>query len=1364
MNIRFVVGQHKAVTILVLFLILTSARLYAAQICDINEDNVVLQDDIDLIFQAKNQPANAPFDPRDIDRNGIINTDDARQCVCFLPTTSDCEPPLNQSPVVNAGADQRLTQAVFSVVNLTGEVSDPDTDPVSFSWTFQEVPAGSQAVLADSNTLTPSFTPDQFGRYILILTATDAFDASSSSTVNIDIDSPPSTLQANADTISVDSGSSVTGNLLDNDIQGIGTTSVDSISQNAQTISPGSQLTTSAGGLLTVQTNGSFSYNSPANIESEIQETFTYNISDQSNANSSANLVVTVNPVEPPPPPPPVLQANPDSNSTVVNGTTVSGNVLSNDQFQGERPSVSELPRSTQPRGIFSLSTNGNYSYTPPTAARTSFVEQFRYQITDQSGQFDTAVITIQVEVVVLPLTARDDVAAAIAAGSAISGNVTTNDSLGNQPSRVAPLRTNLRTEIGGLFTLQSNGGFTYMPPETLETTRTETFDYDLIDLNGQQDSATLLITVNPENRDPMANPDLATAEAGGGAVSGNVLNNDDAGNEPTVVSPVRLNVSTDRGGVLTLQANGAFSYLPPLAIDSGSLEEVFVYSITDNDGQTDSSTLTFTINQGNQFPDAVPDQDSAEIGGPEIFGNVLANDDLGDQPIQFTGVQTDLTTEQGGLFNLDSNGNYTYQPPLEINGSGRVFDEQFNYTITDSNGDSDSTMLTIMVSEQDIRPLAVPDAFTAVAGGVAIMANVLDNDNRGNEPTLVAPSNQIDAEFGDSFNLIATGEFSYMPPPTVDGVETRVFDYSITDVDGDTSPSTVTITVNPQPAVLVCNDDQFTVTAGDDPLEGNVLTNDLTNNVPVQVRLQSVSNSLGLLNLQANGDFIYSPPGSVPNVSRDEFIYIVTNANNPDDTCNATVTITINQENLIPQAVSDRVSVTAGETVMGNVLSNDNQGNPVAVVTMQDINPTQLGGSLTLNEDGTFVYTAPTSVQGIERDFFTYVLTDGNQDSDTATLSITVNPVNIRPFAVPDFAEVFARPNSSGVQGNVLLNDNPGNEPTLVTTTIDNERTAYGVMNLDGQGNYSFLPISSVNGVVREIFNYTIRDNDGQTAASTLTVTINPTCQAQDDTVMIKAGGNFIETSVDGFFSPNTVEGNVLANDLFCESQSTVSEQQTLATENLGSLTLMADGQFVYQAPSAELVDSVQQDRFRYLVTDSRGDTSTADIVVNVYPELRANTDNSTGSYLIPLNSFSAPRITGNVLANDSKGIEPTTAQPMSETVRGCQFSLSENGEYTYTLSSTEFVSTLQGLQIRRVPCFEFSNNIVETRQGNELVKEQTFSIIYTIVDSTGESSIGVILLTVRQRRVDPIVIVTDVSSAAFPQQPTGPGFPPVP
>ncbi|WP_201456055.1 beta strand repeat-containing protein, partial [Bradyrhizobium macuxiense] len=114
----------------------------------------------------------------------------------------------------------------------------------------------------------------------------------------------------------------------------------------------------------------------------------------------------------------------------------------------------------------------------------------------------------------------------------------------------------------------------------------------------------------------PTANADTATAQDGGSAVTvltGNVssvMANDVSGadapiNVTAVVATSNGNLAgtvgtalTGEFGKLTLNADGTFSYTPNHNVLVGS-QDVFTYTITDDDGTTSSTTLTITITAG---------------------------------------------------------------------------------------------------------------------------------------------------------------------------------------------------------------------------------------------------------------------------------------------------------------------------------------------------------------------------------------------------------------------------------------------------------------------------------------------------------------------------------------------------------------------------------------------------------------------------------------------------------------------------------------------------------------------------------------------------------------------------------------------
>lgn len=72
-------------------------------------------------------------------------------------------------------------------------------------------------------------------------------------------------------------------------------------------------------------------------------------------------------------------------------------------------------------------------------------------------------------------------------------------------------------------------------------------------------------------------------------------------------------------------------------------------------------------------------------------------------------------------------------------------------------------------------------------------------------------------------------------------------------------------------------------------------------------------------------------------------------------------------------------------------VLSNDNDpnGDSINVVLVSDVS----NGTLIFNDDGSFSYSPNANFDGV--DFFTYVANDGANNSNIATVSITVNPTN---------------------------------------------------------------------------------------------------------------------------------------------------------------------------------------------------------------------------------------------------------------------------------------------------------------------------------------------------------------------------------
>jgi len=106
--------------------------------------------------------------------------------------TATAAPSVNQPPVANAGPAQAVT--VGTTVTLDGsKSSDPNGDPLTYTWSFVSKPAGSAAALSDASAQKPTFTADVVGQYVVGLVVNDGKVSSASSTVTITVQVAPPT-------------------------------------------------------------------------------------------------------------------------------------------------------------------------------------------------------------------------------------------------------------------------------------------------------------------------------------------------------------------------------------------------------------------------------------------------------------------------------------------------------------------------------------------------------------------------------------------------------------------------------------------------------------------------------------------------------------------------------------------------------------------------------------------------------------------------------------------------------------------------------------------------------------------------------------------------------------------------------------------------------------------------------------------------------------------------------------------------------------------------------------------------------------------------------------------------------------------
>ncbi len=130
-----------------------------------------------------------------------------------------------------------------------------------------------------------------------------------------------------------------------------------------------------------------------------------------------------------------------------------------------------------------------------------------------------------------------------------------------------------------------------------------------------------------------------------------------------------------------------------------------------------------------------------------------------------------------------------------------------------------------------------------------------------------------------------------------------------------------------------------------------------------------------------------------------------------------ATVAITVNPVNDVPVVVDDAATTDEDTAVTtGNVLANDTDVDE-DILSVSSFTP-PVNGTAVNNGDGTFTYTPNADYNGT--DSFTYTTDDGNGGSATATVAITVTPVNDVPVA-------NAGPDQSMFRGDAVVLDGSG-------------------------------------------------------------------------------------------------------------------------------------------------------------------------------------------------------------------------------------------------------------------------------------------------------------------------------------------------
>ena len=1194
------------------------------------------------------------------------------------------------------------------------------------TWTID--PVTGQVTFDPLASFTGSTTPAAY-------TVTDSFGNIATSTVRVTV--TPIAPVATDDTDTTPYLTPVTTDVLANDKAGAASAPLVSSSvvlTSAAATDGGTRLDVPGEGTYLVHPNGRVTFTPVAGFTGATT-TVTYRVSDANGTTDTATLTITVGSN---------ALALPDT-ATTAQGVSVTLDALTNDTpgadgagLPGSLVASSVVLTSAAAtddghslvvtgQGTWSVDhTTGRITFTPAPAF-TGTTSAVAYAVTDSFGS--VAASTVRVTVSAITPGAVDD-SATTPFRTPVDVDVLDNDAAGAPSAPLDPTSVRFTAAAAsnggrslavvdeGTWTIDPTTGVVSFAPADGFTGTTAAVAYRVADANGTTATAKVAVTVGSV---PVARTDAGTTPQNVD-VSVQPLTNDTPGDDGDGTpgsfdrSTVRFTATdaTDADRSLTVAGEGTWTIAPVTGVVTFDPQPAFTgvtspvgYTVTDSFGNRADSTVTITVSP--IVPTANDDTDSTAYG-TAVTTEVLANDAPGaptalldPTSVRFTAAGataagTELVTADG-RYQVDPSGTISFTPATGFAG----VTAPVTYLVADANGTVASARLTITVGD---APDASPDA-TTTAQARAVSLDPLGNDHPGGGASLDASSvrlfdpaagtwgTSLDVPGEGGWTVHADGTVGFDPEASFTGDASAT--YEVSDSNGNTAASTITVTVTP---ITPTAADDSASSAANRPVDIDVLANDDAGDASAPLDETSVvftsadaTDDAHTLEVAGQGTWRIAPESGLvtftPLAAFSGRTSAVAYRVADDNGTTATATITV-RVGAGPIARTDSATTAQHVAVSIDVLANDTAGahgdgtpgtlDPASVVFTSAA--AVAGGSVlvvdgegtwTLHTDGALTFEPEAAFTGPTTPV-AYSVTDSWLNTADSTVTVTVTP--IIPSAADDSATTPAR---TAVTVDVLANDDAGAasaplDPTSVVFTApgatDGGKTlvvpGQGTWSVDIDGSLTFVPLAGLAGLATPV-GYRVTDANGTTATASVTVTVGagPTALADSATTaqhvavtLDVLGNDSAGTDGDG------VLGTLDPTTVVFTSLDAADGGHTLVVPGEGTWRVNTDGSVTF-APLAAFTGAATA--AGYAVTDSFGNTttSTASVTVTAITPT-ADDDSADTGYTTPVEV--------DVLANDAAGdasapLDPTSVVFTSADATEGGHSLVITGEGTWTV-----------------------------------------------------------------------------------------------
>jgi hypothetical protein len=579
------------------------------------------------------------------------------------------------------------------------------------------------------------------------------------------------------------------------------------------------------------------------------------------------------------------------------------------------------------------------------------------------------------------------------------------------------------------------------------------------------------------------------------GSFEVNVLGNDtdvDAGDSLDIASVTVVKAPTKGKAVVT--ATGAIVYTPE---PNSFGDDVFTYTVKDSQGAvSNEATVNMTITPVNDAPTATAQH--VELKEDEPIVITLRGEDIELEPLTYA------ISEQPahGTLELVTTNEWRYTPALNFNG-----EDKFTFVANDGKDNSAPATVTLNVLAVNDAPLA--DAKTLVVNEDEVANLVLTGTDVDNSSI----SFEIASLPVHGSASIIAGILTYVPDADFNGKDTL----TVVAFDGElrSEPAAIEVTVNatndaPQisgvPATSVKVGESYSFTPAASDIDGQTLTFTIKEK-PSWANFDSQTGTLSGVPARAN---VGVNAGIVIGVS--------------DGTASVSLAafdITVVATNVAPVASNMDITVTEDGTrsLILDALDQDNDTLQVTLTTQPQHGQVKVDGLV-------FSYTPLPNFNGA--DSFSYKVSDGEFDSNEATVNISVTSVNDAPQAVND-SFVFNATAENRYELDVLANDIDVDDAQSALSIVS-AKTSIGTVAITSN-RLVLNPTGEVNGAIA--VSYLMRDPAGATSRAAASVTINnlastaPTLVLPAD-VSVRATGLFTRVDL-GTASATDANGNAI-------------------------------------------------------------------------------------------------------------------------------------------------------------------------------------------------------------------------------------------